>query len=57
MPVILDFCGYCGVILNEGQGLEENPHCFNCGADVTARDKRCQGIFSEEDANKMRSTS
>jgi hypothetical protein len=54
MEVILDFCAKCGNLLYEGQGLEENPHCANCAAEVKSRSARCQGIFSREDAEKFK---
>lgn len=53
MKWILDFCAECGVLLTEGLGIEPEPECPNCGADVAERDKRCQGEFSEEDGKKL----
>ena len=53
MLTILDFCGYCGSLLEEGQGLEEEPRCLNCGNLVKDRDNRVQGTFSALDADRL----
>ena len=52
--VILDFCAYCGVLLPEGVGLEDNLTCHNCSQPIDDRGDRCQGTFSGQDAEKMR---
>ena len=56
MNVILDFCRTCGNLLDEGQGLEKEPTCLNCGDLVKDRDNRVQGVFSEIDAERLTST-
>ena len=53
MDVILDFCGRCGSLLEEGLGLEFDPKCLNCGNSVKSRDNRAQGVFSDTDAGRL----
>jgi hypothetical protein len=52
MKYILDFCGNCGVLLTEGLGLETDPECANCNADVRETSSRIQGEFTEEGAKR-----
>jgi hypothetical protein len=57
MNTILDFCGCCGVLLEEGLGLEEEPTCSNCGVSVKDLKDRIQGSFTEEDATRLKAAS
>ena len=53
MDVILDFCGTCGILLEEGKGLEKEPKCSNCGSGLRDRSARAQGLFSTTDAERL----
>ena len=53
MNIILDFCGTCGTLLEEGQGLEKEPKCSNCGGGLRDRSARAQGVFSDIDAERL----
>lgn len=53
MNWILSFCGKCAALLPRGLGDEKNPICPNCGGDVSKREYRCEGEFSEKDAKKL----
>ncbi|KKM04988.1 hypothetical protein LCGC14_1758640 [marine sediment metagenome] len=53
VPVILDFCASCGVLLPSGGGLEENPWCSNCAISTKNRGARIQGEFSEPEAARL----
>ncbi len=53
MNRILSFCGHCGIILPEGLGLKDNQDCPNCDLDVSKREHRPEGTFSEEDATRL----
>ena len=53
VPVILDFCASCGVLLPSGIGLEEKPECENCANPVKNKGARIQGEFSEPEAARL----
>lgn len=50
----LSFCGFCGVILPEGLGLQDHSDCPNCDSDVSKREHRPEGTFSEIDATRLK---
>lgn len=55
-PVILDFCGGCGMLLPEGLGLAPvlEQVCENCGMEVNETDDRIQGTFTAAHAAALR---
>lgn len=53
MNWILSFCGGCGILLPSGLGNEEDSSCTNCNHNVKEKSDRIEGVFAEEDAQRL----
>lgn len=49
----LEFCAHCGVLLPDDLSDVGEPHCANCGGDVSAVEYRCSGEFPLADGQRL----